>query len=395
MQRHSLAQYSFNASRTPGIPDEEALLVQLGEYLFDCGFLFNNAERHEVDQGQAIIQDFYEQEEELVMNYLSETLLNKFIDYIKGHSWSQETREEKIRTKIVKAFDQLAYGTSHVLNIQRNIHLGLLQFHQHILQDFLLYLTAYHTLLLAEEDPVPDAGTTFSIEDLKNLRQQFQERMEGHKLVEMLLGDISRLRGGHLPLEEQKNQKPRKSYQFVRPSQHPQGLASAFSQTTPPDQTNPVTATSAGRAPSAKESQNAQPNRSKTVDTVQQDQPILDLDIDDLEFEEGSSSNSDDEANVIYGTGPITQEAFVEFVQKNPDSALKFMFRRDITEKGLSPEVLQIYEGWEERGLRRGHIRKYILALMEWDDLPANHNILELSSELKDKIYETLHGYSS
>ena len=396
MQRHAVVQNSFNVSVTPGISDEEALLVQLCEYLFDSGFLFNDADRQEVDQGQEVIQEFYEQEDELVMNYLSENLLNKFIDYLKEHPWSVEAIEEKIRAKIVKAFDELAYGTAHSLNIHRNIHLGLLQVHQHVLQDFLLYVTAYHTLILEKEDVLPDSGTSFNIDDLKNLRQKFQERMEGHKFVEMLLTDISHLRRGHMPLEEQKNRKPRKSYQFFRPSQHPQGLTSAFNlQTAAPDQTNTATPPSSVLSQASQENQNAQQSRPISSGKDQPDQPIPDPDLEDLEFEEESSNNSNEEANVVYGTGPVTQEAFKEFVQQNPDSALKFMFRRDLTEKGLPPEVLQIYEGWEERGLKRGHIRKYVLALMEWDNLPSGQTILELSSELKDKIYEVMHGISS
>ncbi len=382
MQRHAAVKNSFNPALTPGISDEEALLVQLCAYLFEAGFLFSDADSQEVNQGQEIIQGFYEQEDELVMRYLPQDLLNKFINYIQEHQWSSEEIEKKIRSKIVKSFDQLAQGTSHSLNIQRNIHLGLLQFHQHALRDFLLYLTAYNSLVLEEEEAIPLADQSFTINDLKDLRQKFQDRMEGHKLVEVLLKDISRIRGGHMPLADQGNRKTRKSYQFFRPSEHPQGMLHPFKQQT--------------ETPLAKILSSEEPNQSEqkdapAVEKKLSEKLILNDDIEDLDFEENFNS-SDDDANVIYGTGPINRNSFVTFIETNPDSALKFMFRRDITEKRLSSDVLDIYEEWEERGLKRGYVRRYILELMEWDEIPTDQTILELSMLLKDRIYELKHN---
>ena len=390
MQRHAIVKNSFNPAITPGISDEEALLVQLCAYLFDAGFLFTDADHQEVNQGQDIIQGFYEQEDELVMRYLPQDLLTKFINYINEHQWTSEEIENKVRIKIVKSFDQLAQGTSHSLNIQRNIHLGLLQFHQHALRDFLLYLTAYNTLVLEEEESIPMSDQSFTINDLKHLRQKFQDRMEGHKLVEVLLKDISRIRGGHMPLEDQGNRKPRKSYQFFRPSEHSQGMLHAFKQ---PTETLSTSSSQAESSPSSLQS-SQEPNKSPTKESTASEKKLsakllLNDDIEDLEFEEQSSNHSEDDASIIYGTGRINRNSFIEFIETNPDSALKFLFRRDITERKLSQEVLQIYEEWEERGLKRGYIRKYILELMDWDEIPIDQTILELSGILKDRIYDS------
>ncbi|MBF0277689.1 MAG: hypothetical protein HQM13_07865 [SAR324 cluster bacterium] len=394
MQRHAAVKNSYSPSITPGVSDDEALLVQLCEYLFDVGFLFSDAENQEIEHGQEIIEDFYEQEEGLVMRYLPQNLLEKFINYCNGHQWSSAQIEEKIRFKIVKAFDQLAQGASHSLNIQRNIHLGLMNFQQHALRDFLLYLTAYNALVLEEEN-VSLSDQSFSIDDLKNLRQKFQERMEGHKLVEVLLKDISRIRGGHMPLENQDLKKARKSYQFFRPSEYPQGTIGSIKPRKEAD-VSPVDSQSVSS--NSGNLSDDQPKRAKNEGpaSTEKKEPVklvLNDDFEELEFEEEASSSNDDEADVIYGNGPITRDSFVDFIQKHPDSALKFMFRRNIDEKGLSPQVLEIYEGWEERGLKRGHIQKYILELMDWKEIPTGQTILELSGTLKDRIFELKSDY--
>lgn len=376
MQRQILQRPVAHSMMMPGVSDEESLLIQLCEYLHDSGFLFNDATSEEIAEGQAIIQDFFEQEGEFVMQYLSEELLRKFVNYVQEHQWSQEIIEKKLRMKTVRAFDQLSRGASHSWNIPRNIHLGLLQFPQHGLQDFLLYLTAYHQLLLEEEEN-PEVDASYTVNDLMRLREELVERLEGRKFVELLLSDISRQRGGHLPLEEKKI---RRSVQFIRPSQ-------ASQTATLPQQ---PTGIQQPPKPSLLSSSPEQPFQSETTkENKLSNSEFLE---EDLEFEEEESSDSEDEASVIYGTGQITREATIDFLKQQTDSALKFLFRRDLTEKPLNLDVIRIHEQWEARGLKRGVIRKHILEVMEWKEIPKNHTILELSGELKDRIYDLLHG---
>lgn len=358
---------------TVGVSDEESLLMQLCEYLHDSGFLFNDASQEEVAHGQGVIEDFFEQEGALVMAYLSEELLGKFVGYVQAQSWSQDEMEPRLRRKIVKTFDQLAQGTSHSWNLSRNIHLGLLQFPQHTLQDFLLYLTAYHQLVLEESEP-PKSEEVYTVNDLMRLRQELVERLEGRKLVELLLGDISRQRGGHMPLEEKNIRTP---ITFVRPNQTPQKTTRPLAQR--------ASAPATSKKPSSPQGKN-QANPVEMLEESFQDH------VEELDFQEEKNQGNDDEANVVYGTGAINQEATSHFIQQHTDSALKYLFRKDLTEKALPMDVVNIHEQWERRGLKRKVIRGYILEIMGWEKLPKEQTLLELSGALKDRIYDLLHG---
>ena len=78
----------------------------------------------------------------------------------------------------------------------------------------------------------------------------------------------------------------------------------------------------------------------------------------------------DEDSDVIYGTGQITEEAHRSFILNSPDSAVKFLFRKELDGKTLKPTQDEIYEGWQTRGLSRGKLRKHFLKIMEWDSVP-------------------------
>ena len=46
-----------------------------------------------------------------------------------------------------------------------------------------------------------------------------------------------------------------------------------------------------------------------------------------------------------------------------------------------------IYEKWTDRGLMKGRVKKYILTLMEWDDLP-DRPLHELVGDMRNKLAE-------
>ena len=50
-------------------------------------------------------------------------------------------------------------------------------------------------------------------------------------------------------------------------------------------------------------------------------------------------------------------------------------------------EIEAIYYSWENRGLSLGRLKKYLLKLMEWPEVP-DLPILDLLQSLKDRIYE-------
>ena len=365
---------------TLGVSDEESLLMQLCHHLHDSGFLFNDATSEEVERGQAVLEDFFEQEGNMVRAHLAEELLRKFVGYVQKHPWSHEDREQRLRRKMVKAFDQLAQGTSHSWNLARNIQLGLRQFQQHVLQDFLLYLTTYHQLILEEPEP-PKSDKFYTINDLMRLREELVARVEGRKLVKLLLGDISRQRGGHMPLEGKNTPPPTK---FVRPSQ--------MSQKPPPSRSMAPPSPPPARPSTRKEAATLEEKGASAVNAVETFEEDFQEHLEELDFREEETHKEEEEANVVYGTGTIHQEATAQFTQQHTDSALKYLFRKDLTEKPLPLEMVKVHEQWEKRGLKRRAIRNYILEIMEWETLPKDQSVLELSNVLKDRIYDLLHG---
>ena len=111
-------------------------------------------------------------------------------------------------------------------------------------------------------------------------------------------------------------------------------------------------------------------------------------DIDLFEAEEDSKETTD--SDVVYGLGRITDESTLEFIHAHPDSAVKFLYRRNLEGKGLSSAEEKIYASWQKRGLTRTKIRDYILQVMEWKKLPEVLP-LEIWSQLRDQIFELTH----
>ena len=112
---------------------------------------------------------------------------------------------------------------------------------------------------------------------------------------------------------------------------------------------------------------------------------LLDLgdeDIDDDDFEEGLKEVSTDEADVVFGTGPTTRDSLQRYVREYPDSALRFLLRREIDGRPLSREVESVHEQWQERGLVRGRVNRYLLELMSWEEIP-DLPIHELLGEMR------------
>ncbi len=95
----------------------------------------------------------------------------------------------------------------------------------------------------------------------------------------------------------------------------------------------------------------------------------------------------DEDSDVIYGTGQINDEAHKSFILNSPDSAVKFLLRKELDGKTLKATQDEIYEGWQNRGLSRGKLRKHFLKIMEWDSVPEIE-VSEIYAQVKDKVYE-------
>ena len=120
----------------------------------------------------------------------------------------------------------------------------------------------------------------------------------------------------------------------------------------------------------------------------------LEPDLESFEIEEENNYKinepNNNESDVVYGTGKITDSSHRSFILTNPDSAVKFLLRKELDGRPLKSSQDEIYEEWQKRGLSRGKLRKHFLKIMEWDSVPELE-VIEIYNKLKDKVYEIKH----
>jgi len=113
----------------------------------------------------------------------------------------------------------------------------------------------------------------------------------------------------------------------------------------------------------------------------------------DMSSEEDSKvpNESNNDSDVVYGTGSITDSSHRSFILSNPDSAVKFLLRKELDGRPLKSSQEEIYEDWQNRGLSRGKLRKHFLKIMEWESVPELE-VVEIFNKLKDRVYEIKHS---
>ena len=114
----------------------------------------------------------------------------------------------------------------------------------------------------------------------------------------------------------------------------------------------------------------------------------------DKEVEEENAQSigpEEEDSDVVYGTGRITDQAHRSFIISSPDSAVKFLLRKELDGRALKSSQDEIYNGWQERGLSRGKLRKHFLKIMEWDNVPELE-VYEIYNQVRDKVYEISHS---
>ncbi len=448
------------------LPDQDSLLIQLCEHLFKSGFVFVDASENELEAGGLVIRDFFDQEAEVLRTLVPRERYVGFIDYVKQFNWPAEILQKKLSQRIQKSFNQLAKGKHHHFNIRYNISYGLREQEKHPLYDFLLHIETYYSLVLGgetleqeEQEEEPDfSKTNFKIEDLKQLRSQVRERLEGRELVKGFLKHIAKKRGVSVEslnpvIKQERKNSPIK---FLRPSQlNPTAekrtapdvaeiliaeekndivdkldisltltedqnelsefplepdLESEIAETaevlieskkaeegiieeeTVASQTIEDAAVEVEEEDELKEKNNYEPETEADSSTVTTADLLLNFEEDeeDEELEEDDSGLilvDSDETDVVFGGEKISKAALEKFIRQYPDSTLRFLLRRSFDGRPLSAEIEAIYYGWEKRGLSRGRLKKYLLKLMEWPEVP-DLQILDLLQSLKDRIYE-------
>jgi len=448
------------------LPDQDSLLIQLCEHLFKSGFVFVDASENELEAGGWVIRDFFDQEAEVLRTLVPRERYVGFIDYVKQFNWPVKILQKKLSQRIQKSFDQLAKGKHHHFNIRYNISYGLREQEKHPLYDFLLHIETYYSLVLGgetleqeDQEEEPDfSKTNFKIEDLKQLRVQVRERLEGRELVKGFLKHIAKKRGVSVEslnpvIKQERKNSPIK---FLRPSQlnptaekrtapdvaeiliaeekndildkldisstltedqnelsefplepdletdiaetaevlieSKKAEEGIFEEETVASQTIEDAAVEVEEDDELKEKNNYEPETEADSSTVTTADLLLNFEEDeeDQEIEEDDSGLilvDSDETDVVFGGEKISKAALEKFIRQYPDSTLRFLFRRSLEGKPLSAEIEAIYYSWEKRGLSRGRLKKYLLKLMEWPEVP-DLSILDLLQSLKDRIYE-------
>ena len=448
------------------LPDQDSLLIQLCEHLFNSGFVFVDASVNELEAGGWVIRDFFDQEADVLSTLVPRERYVGFIDYVKQFNWPAEILQKKLSQRIQKSFDQLAKGKHHHFNIRYNISYGLREQEKHPLYDFLLHIETYYSLVLGgetleqeDQEEEPDfSKTNFKIEDLKQLRSQVRERFEGRELVKNFLMHIAKKHGVSVEslnpvIKQERKNSPIK---FLRPSQlnptaekrtapdvaeiliaeekndivdkldisstmaEDQNELSEFTpepdletniaetaevlieskkteegifeKETVASQTIEDATVEVEEEDELKEKNNYTPETEADSSTVTNADLLLNFEEDeeDEEIEEDDSGLilvDSEETDVVFGGEKISKVALEKFIRQYPDSTLRFLLRRSLDGRPLSAEIEAIYYSWEKRGLSRRRLKKYLLKLMEWPEVP-NLPILHLLQSLKDRIYE-------
>jgi len=448
------------------LPDQDSLLIQLCEHLFKSGFVFVDASANELEAGGWVIRDFFDQEAEVLRTLVPRERYVGFIDYVKQFNWPAEILQKKLSQRIQKSFDQLAKGKHHHFNIRYNISYGLREQEKHPLYDFLLHIETYYSLVLGgetleqeDQEEEPDfSKTNFKIEDLKQLRSQVRERLEGRELVKGFLKHIAKKRGVSVEslnpvIKQERKNSPIK---FLRPSQlnptnekrtapdvaeiliaeekndivdkldisstltedqnelsefplepdletdiaetaevlieSKKAEEGIFEEETVASQTIEDVAVEVEEGNELKQKNNYEPEKEADSSNVTTADLLLNFEEDeeDEELEEDDSGLilvDADETDVVFGGEKISKAALEKFIRQYPDSTLRFLLRRSLDGRPLSAEIEAIYYSWEKRGLSRRRLKKYLLKLMEWPEVP-DLPILDLLQSLKDRIYE-------
>jgi len=355
MQRNTF-QKNKRAGFDSLLTDHQSLLFKMCDQLLISGIVFEDPTANEIEAGGEVIKNFFDQGNEVLNELVSSERLDEFVNYLERFEWSEKTLEKKLCQRIKKSFDQLAKGTHHHYNILYNISLGLRQPKGHPLSDLLLYIEVYYILVLGGENPNQKLGKEhnfnkkhFSIDDLIQFRKQIRERLEGRFLVKRFLGHIAKLRGetveNLITTEEESNESLLGDCSS--------GIKDENQKILNEEDKNLLI--------------NNDSNISTQYDSEFKNEEDIEFDLDKVHSMQHSGS---DVTDVVFGSDMISVPSMEKFVLQYPESALKFLMRQNIDGKPLPSDIVLVHAGWEERGLSRNVLKKYVLELMQWSDFP-------------------------
>jgi len=372
MQRNTI-QKDKRAGFDSLLTDQQSLLFTLCEQLLISGFVFEDSTANEIEAGGDVIKNFFDQENKVPLKLVSNEGLNEFVNYLERFEWSEETLEIKLCQRIKKAFDQLAKGTHHHYNILYNISQGLRQPKGHPLSDLLMYIEAYYILVLGGENPNQKQEKEqnyktrhFSIDDLMQFRRQIRERLEGRVLVKSFLDHIAKLRSETveklITAEENPNESMLVDYSG--------GTKDVNQKILNEEDKNLI--------------KNTDSNISTQNYTEFENEEDIEFDVDKVHSLQQSGS---DDTDVVFGRDIIRIPSMEKFVLQYPESAMKFLMRQNIDGKPLSSDIVLVHAEWEERGLSRNVLKKYVLELMQWSDFP-DLPFQDFYRQIRNRIFE-------
>ena len=131
------------------------------------------------------------------------------------------------------------------------------------------------------------------------------------------------------------------------------------------------------------------PTEKPDVSTATLFEGIEDEDLDD-EFDvdtNGLKGEIEDDSDVVFGEGRIELQSMIKFVSDYPDSSIKFLLRKNLDGRPLPSGYEEIYISWENRGLSRSRLKKYLFKLMEWNDFP-DIPVLDVVRKIRERHYD-------
>ena len=372
MQRNTI-QKDKRAGFDSLLTDQESLLFKLCDQLLISGFVFEDSTANEIEAGGDVIKNFFDQENQVLRKLVSSERLNEFVKYLERFEWSEETLTIKLCQRIKKAFDQLAKGTHHHYNILYNISQGLRQPIGHPLSDLLLYIEAYYILVLGGENPNQKLDKEqnynkkhFSIDDLIKFRKQIRERLEGRVLVNSFLSHIAKLRGE--PVEKLITTEGNSTESLLVDDSS--GTKDVDQKILNGEDKDLIKITDS--------------NISVNFDAEFENEEEIEFDEDKVHSMQQSGS---DDTDVVFGSDIIRVPSMEKFVLQYPESALRFLMRQNIDGKPLPADIVLVHAGWEERGLSRNVLKKYVLKLMQWSDFP-DLPFQDFYLQIRNRIFE-------
>ena len=138
-----------------------------------------------------------------------------------------------------------------------------------------------------------------------------------------------------------------------------------------------------------KESNNSTPVKSVTSTVSLFDGIELEDEHDEeVDFDSGGlQGDIDDDSDVVFGDGRIEKQSMIKFVNNYPDSTIKFLLRKNMDGRPLPTGYDEIYLNWENRGLSRGRLKRYLFKLMEWEAFP-DIPVLEVVRKIRERNFD-------